>query len=234
MDYHLPGVSDDGELSWSDSRSMGSDYAQSLMLADSPPEWIDQRAQPHDLPAIVVPASASYHISHTGQLSPVSSGMDLYGHVHHDSGFVEVASGRSPAVMVHSGSVSSTDSRGMDYMDSDDTAAAENTRTEAEYQREQGSDDVLTVPKLEPLDEDEVRLDDVKEAPLVLGSVDGALRGPGKVKRPRGRPRKHPLTPAATAKTAKGRSKTGCLTCRKRKKKCDEAKPRCECLEELR
>lgn len=29
------------------------------------------------------------------------------------------------------------------------------------------------------------------------------------------------------AKTTKGRSKTGCLTCRKRKKKCDEAKPRC-------
>lgn len=49
-----------------------------------------------------------------------------------------------------------------------------------------------------------------------------------KTKRPRGRPRKHPLTPAVNAnKSAKGRSKTGCITCRKRKKKCDEAKPRC-------
>lgn len=50
-----------------------------------------------------------------------------------------------------------------------------------------------------------------------------------KTKRPRGRPRKHPLTPAVNAnKSTKGRSKTGCITCRKRKKKCDEAKPRCK------
>ncbi|KAI9801718.1 MAG: hypothetical protein M1833_002400 [Piccolia ochrophora] len=48
------------------------------------------------------------------------------------------------------------------------------------------------------------------------------------IKRPRGRPRKHPLpSPEAQAKSAKGRSKTGCLTCRRRKKKCDETKPRC-------
>ncbi|MBE3049661.1 Zn(II)2Cys6 transcription factor [Candidatus Bathyarchaeota archaeon] len=50
-----------------------------------------------------------------------------------------------------------------------------------------------------------------------------------KAKRPRGRPRKHPITPVVDAiKSAKGRSKTGCITCRKRKKKCDEAKPRCK------
>lgn len=47
-------------------------------------------------------------------------------------------------------------------------------------------------------------------------------------KRGRGRPRKNPTTsPETKAKVAKGRSKTGCLTCRKRKKKCDEGKPEC-------
>lgn len=49
------------------------------------------------------------------------------------------------------------------------------------------------------------------------------------VKRRRGRPRKHPpKPPRPPGKVVKGRSKTGCITCRKRKKKCDESKPRCE------
>ncbi|KAF2402550.1 hypothetical protein EJ06DRAFT_345205 [Trichodelitschia bisporula] len=48
------------------------------------------------------------------------------------------------------------------------------------------------------------------------------------VRRPRGRPRKYPRSPPdASAKLAKGRSKTGCITCRRRKKKCDETKPAC-------
>lgn len=48
------------------------------------------------------------------------------------------------------------------------------------------------------------------------------------VKRGRGRPRKHPLPPPGTVpKAVKGRSKTGCLTCRRRKKKCGEEKPEC-------
>lgn len=50
---------------------------------------------------------------------------------------------------------------------------------------------------------------------------------PVAAKRPRGRPRKHPVVPESMNKITKGRSKTGCITCRKRKKKCDEAKPRC-------
>lgn len=53
------------------------------------------------------------------------------------------------------------------------------------------------------------------------------LMSPVVAKRPRGRPRKHPVLPESTNKVTKGRSKTGCITCRKRKKKCDEAKPRC-------
>ncbi|PYH63578.1 Zn(II)2Cys6 transcription factor [Aspergillus vadensis CBS 113365] len=51
---------------------------------------------------------------------------------------------------------------------------------------------------------------------------------PVNVPRKRGRPRKHPLpAPGNQIKITKGRSKTGCITCRRRKKKCDETKPAC-------
>ena len=49
-------------------------------------------------------------------------------------------------------------------------------------------------------------------------------------RRKRGRPLKNsaPSRPPNQLKTTGMRSKTGCLTCRKRKKKCDEAKPVCK------
>lgn len=85
-------------------------------------------------------------------------------------------------------------------------------------------DDQATVPKLELADGN------------ALGDFEPSLsptsqRNPAvelAVKRLRGRPRKSPcvvINPAL--KSAKARSKTGCLTCRSRKKKCDEAKPTC-------
>jgi hypothetical protein len=88
-------------------------------------------------------------------------------------------------------------------------------------------DDMMLVPKLEPVDDiDMADLSDIKEritreTPLVICT-------PAQVKRPRGRPRKHPKpSPESLARVAKGRSKTGCITCRRRKKKCDETKPGC-------
>lgn len=85
--------------------------------------------------------------------------------------------------------------------------------------------DMLLVPKIESLDDD-VDMRDVKEASVPQSPGIGLT--PSQVKRPRGRPRKHPVpTLESMSKVAKGRSKTGCITCRKRKKKCDEAKPRC-------
>jgi hypothetical protein len=88
----------------------------------------------------------------------------------------------------------------------------------------------LIEPKLEPLDDDEDCLDELREAPLASVPSNGGVTPPQSVsKRPRGRPRKHPLDSIALMnKVTKGRSKTGCITCRKRKKKCDEAKPRCK------
>ncbi|KAK3371247.1 fungal-specific transcription factor domain-containing protein [Lasiosphaeria ovina] len=97
--------------------------------------------------------------------------------------------------------------------------------------REQGLDNVLMSLKSEPLNDDNFCIDDLEEAPLtsVPTSAHNSATDPPRVKRPPGRPRKHPVTPAvgASSKITNVRSKTGCFTCRKRKKKCDEAKPRC-------
>jgi hypothetical protein len=82
--------------------------------------------------------------------------------------------------------------------------------------------DVDTIPKIEELDED---IQSFKQSDVGNGENDGA-GAPVTVPRKRGRPRKHPLpAPGGQVKVTKGRSKTGCITCRRRKKKCDETKP---------
>ncbi|KAK6330432.1 hypothetical protein TWF696_003528 [Orbilia brochopaga] len=65
----------------------------------------------------------------------------------------------------------------------------------------------------------EVKLEDASSSSAPIGQVQ--------VKRPRGRPRKNPPNPPESKTKTRNRSKTGCLTCRKRKKKCDEGKPDC-------
>ncbi|KAF4471250.1 C6 zink-finger PRO1A [Fusarium albosuccineum] len=138
-----------------------------------------------------------------GQISPMSAGLDM----------------SSAPTMIHSASSSCTDSWSTGYAERDDV--------EMDNNWEQGSDDILTIPKLEPV-EDDLNMDDLKAAPLAPAPSSEPSGADPKPKRPRGRPRKHPLTPTVGAsKVTKGRSKTGCITCRKRKKKCDEAKPRC-------
>jgi hypothetical protein len=218
MDCPLPVVSDDGDLPWSDSNSMDSDDGHSVGLNNSPP-WMDH-----------LPTSVSESISstaHTGQLSPISNGMD--------TATATCLSGQSSApTLIHSASSSCTDSWSIDYLESDEIigiGSGADADMDGDIHWEGDSDDMLTVTKLEPVDDDDFRLDDVKEAPTSSSSTgtDEATTTQPKAKRPRGRPRKHPLTPIVTTnKVTKGRSKTGCLTCRKRKKKCDEAKPRCK------
>lgn len=160
-----------------------------------------QSPSPMDNPWMV---NASTTQLQTGQLSPVSAEMDMTMDV-------------SAPHMVHSASSSCTDSWSTGYAERDDV--------EMDNNWEQGSDDILTIPKLEPMDDD---LDELKAAPLAPSAQSEAPATATKQKRPRGRPRKNPLTPVIGAsKVTKGRSKTGCITCRKRKKKCDEAKPRC-------
>lgn len=98
-----------------------------------------------------------------------------------------------------------------------------------------GHDDLL-VPKLEPSDDnqDMAEVDELNESMERTSerSLSAALT---KTRRQRGRPRKHPK-PSSTsaAKLTKERTKTGCKTCRRRKKKCDEGKPHCELLSTAR
>jgi Zn(2)-Cys(6) binuclear cluster domain-containing protein len=80
------------------------------------------------------------------------------------------------------------------------------------------------IPKVEEVDEDEELHSKSAEAENNADETPGVAPAPRK----RGRPRKHPLpAPGGQVKVAKGRSKTGCITCRRRKKKCDETKPAC-------
>ncbi|KAJ5493012.1 hypothetical protein N7539_001758 [Penicillium diatomitis] len=83
------------------------------------------------------------------------------------------------------------------------------------------------LPKIEELDENEDDIHRIKSSE-VGAQGQSTTAAPVAVPRKRGRPRKHPLpTPGGQAKVTKGRSKTGCITCRRRKKKCDETKPAC-------
>ncbi|KAE8549724.1 hypothetical protein EYB25_008248 [Talaromyces marneffei] len=82
-------------------------------------------------------------------------------------------------------------------------------------------------PKIEELDDDGEVLLDLKPGDDRPGD-DISTTAVASLPRKRGRPRKHPLPmPGGQMKVAKGRSKTGCITCRRRKKKCDETKPAC-------
>ncbi|KAF2746944.1 hypothetical protein M011DRAFT_403701 [Sporormia fimetaria CBS 119925] len=80
----------------------------------------------------------------------------------------------------------------------------------------------IVVPKLEERD---LVLADVKAEPISeespISPTEPARR------RGRGRPRVHPPKSPISSSKAKARSKTGCTTCRKRKKKCDETRPFC-------
>ena len=96
--------------------------------------------------------------------------------------------------------------------------------SEAEEEDLDSDDELPVVPKRE---EDEmtpiesIRRLDKSESPEE--KMDGLS------KKRRGRPKKSGSpSPTSANKVAKGRSKTGCITCRRRKKKCDETKPECE------
>lgn len=95
--------------------------------------------------------------------------------------------------------------------------------------------DMDVIPKIEELDEDDDLENNIPNNNALQSEQQQQQQqqhrhppgAPVHVPRKRGRPRKHPLPVAGggQVKITKGRSKTGCITCRRRKKKCDETKP---------
>ncbi|KAK3062515.1 hypothetical protein LTS18_003909, partial [Coniosporium uncinatum] len=130
-----------------------------------------------------------------------------------------------PALPHHSSRLSTSSSPESLEGSSESPSTATSTRFSfsIRYVDDRSSQDDV-VPKVEEVEEDE--LVDAK-IPLNEGEEKGESSASQAVmKRPRGRPRKYPKTPPASlSKAPKGRSKTGCITCRRRKKKCDETKP---------
>lgn len=113
-------------------------------------------------------------------------------------------------------------------MDTDMLYASE---TEDEEVDGDGPEGEQMEPKVEQVEESSMV--DVKPSSLSDAAEGQADVTPGGVvapKRGRGRPRKNPVNRknSLTKPGAKGRSKTGCITCRKRKKKCGEEKPTCK------
>ncbi|KAF2106322.1 fungal-specific transcription factor domain-containing protein [Lophiotrema nucula] len=95
--------------------------------------------------------------------------------------------------------------------------------TESRIDSRNASDEI--VPKIE---ERELMLADVKEEPLAEELPISPTEPVVRIRRGRGRPRIYPpRSPTSSSKHTKARSKTGCTTCRKRKKKCDETRPFC-------
>lgn len=145
----------------------------------------------------------------TGPLSPVSSRMET------------VMDESSVSTTAHSAPSSCADSWSIGHGDHEE-GDNEATWNQWEHSRTES----MTVLKLESTDDD-IKLGDMTVAPVRSPTSPDTSKS--KQKRPRGRPRKtHPTVSVSTSKVTKGRSKTGCITCRKRKKKCDEAKPRCK------
>lgn len=184
MDCQMSMIPDDGDLSWPDNQSMGSEDNSSRIMMPQSPIWT---------------SNATARMT-TGQLSPISTEFEVPLNCH--------ANGTSEIpTMIHSASSSCADSWSTSFSQNSEAEDADH-----DVHWEQDSDDILTVPKAEPTEDEEFHMEDVKEAPRTT-PVPESRAAPTlqtKAKRPRGRPRKHPLTPqVAVSKIAKGRSKTG-------------------------
>lgn len=171
------------DIAWSDSHSTDSESGSSPM-ASQPSAWT---------------TSVTTARMNAGQLSPISTEFDIPGHD-------RVTGGVLPP-MIHSATSSSADSWSTSWSED---MEVEDAGQEAHW--DHGLEGALAVPKIEPLEDESFSMENIKEAPQI-GEMEqeNDVSIPPKVKRPRGRPRKHPIAqPVATSKVAKGRSKTGC------------------------
>ncbi|RYP53088.1 hypothetical protein DL768_001865 [Monosporascus sp. mg162] len=187
-------VPEDRNLTWSGSHSMPSEGGSSMVISQSP-LWT---------------TSATTARMDTGQLSPISTECDASVH--------ERATDAALPPRIHSAASSCADSWSTSYSEDVETGDAEQ-----ETQWEHSSDEVLALPKIEPSEDDKFNLNNIKEAPRLGGSEsESGVQFQPKAKRPRGRPRKHPVAqPTVTNKVAMGRSKTGCMNCEKNAVVCE-------------
>lgn len=179
-------VPDDRDMSWSDSNSNASESSSSAAMPQSP----------------IWTTSATTARMSAGQLSPISTEFDVPVH--------DRAAGTTLPPIVHSATSSSCTADSWSENYSEDVEI-EDAEQDAHW--DHGPNEGLAVPKLELLDEDDnFNMENVQEAPRIPGQGgEPATSIQPKTKRPRGRPRKHPIAqPNPTNKIAKGRSKTGC------------------------
>ncbi|KAL2268298.1 hypothetical protein VTJ83DRAFT_3144 [Remersonia thermophila] len=237
MDRRLAVMPGDRGLRWPDSHRAHAD--RSMQMSELSPPWLGSLSSYSTSISLCTSTSG---FAHTDELSPISNDVET-SPATADTSVSHLASpSQSPLSVAEPRSATSLSHTeeawpvGYHYRGRIQTVARglENNGTQQQdgFHQAHVSNEPSAVPKLEPLEDDDFRMDDVEEAPSTPIPVNTGLppapSGEPKLKRPRGRPRKHPLVPnVSTNKITKGRSKTGCLTCRKRKKKCDEAKPRC-------
>ena len=185
MDCAMSNAPDERDIAWSDSHSTDSESGSSV-IASHPSAWT---------------TSVTTARMNAGQLSPISTEFDILGHD-------RITGGVMPP-MIHSATSSSADSWSTSWSED---IEIEDADREVHWEHGLDLDGALAVPKIEPLEDESFSMDNIKEAPQI-GEMeqDNDVSIPPKVKRPRGRPRKHPVAqPVVTSKVAKGRSKTGC------------------------
>lgn len=125
-------------------------------------------------------------------------------------------------------SIETCSSRGFVIEEEIESSRDEQLQSISEETSEADADCLSTLPRTKVESPETKQILDATASSLTYESASFSLPFQPKFKKPRGRPRKHPLIiPDLSAKSPKGRSKTGCYTCRRRKKKCDETKPEC-------
>lgn len=180
-------------------------------------------------PATQLSSANTHAATDAYQLSPTAIDHFSIDRMIPSSSFGHPPSGAQPRLSISSSPQpsmsSSSDSHDTPAFDTDVVTPAE-SHSDLQPSLRASFDHV--VPKIE---ETELRLADVKVEPAADDTPISPAEAPRNNRRARGRPRIHPpRSPTTASKQAKARSKTGCTTCRKRKKKCDETKPFCKCL----
>jgi hypothetical protein len=224
------------EPSWSENSTPDSEDIEEIVRQDDQPLRIPPRPlgsySRHIRPAIRRRLNLQERVGRGGNITKtihVAATVEM----RRNTGGSDVSSASNFTIITSASSTSTSPWSTSGFVEEDEQDEQNREEQVAEEVEEQDAnmdaqdEDLLLVPKLEPLDDDDVDMNDVTDS-AALQTLSSSM-SPVTLKRKRGRPRKHPVVnPDTVLKVAKGRSKTGCITCRRRKKKCDEGKPGCK------